>query len=707
MRQWSIRLAIVAGAALTVGAFWLLALNGTLTRDPFVGLTIATVATYTGMGALLWIRVPSNRIGPLFLGVGLGLLSGGFASEYATYGLATNPGALPHAMVAAWFSSWLFIVIGGVPLLLVWFPTGRVPSSGWRWVPVTVVASMILFGLAIALRPGPIEVTDGVSPANPIGIEALGGVLDVAVWVAGFGLLAGSIGSVAALVTRRRAAEGEERQQVRWLASVAVVTGIALLASVLTAIGLGPNETTPVNEVANFVFFICLAFGIPAAVTIALLKYRLYDLDIVIKKTALYVTVAGLLLVAFLAIGAVIGAIFGRTERAAVIVAAVIGLAFWPAVRYARRIADRIVYGGRATPYEVLASFGKRMSETYATDDVLGRTAQLLGTATGASSAVVWLRVGRELRAAAGWPANDLGAATIAMNHDELPQLPADWAEPVLDRGELLGALAVTMPANDPIGPGRQQLMRDLAAQAGLALRNVRLIEELRASRQRLVAAQDEERRRLERNIHDGVQQQLVALAVKLRLADMLVDRDPLRAHEQLTSLQDDAGAALEDLRDLARGIYPPLLADKGLRAALDAQASRAAVPIAIDADGIGRYPRDLEATVYFCALEALNNVAKYADATAVSVRLVHDDEALTFTVTDDGRGFDQDAVMYGTGLQGMSDRIEAVGGSLAVRSAPGRGTTVTGSIPVPSDQAVAASHADSNRSGPNDDFGM
>jgi signal transduction histidine kinase len=323
------------------------------------------------------------------------------------------------------------------------------------------------------------------------------------------------------------------------------------------------------------------------------------------------------------------------------------------------------------------------MSETYATDDVLHRTAQLLASATGASRATVWLRVGREIRPAGAWPDETAHQAPIAVDREVLPQLPADWAEPVRDRGDLLGALAVSMPANDPIGPGRQRLIRDLADQAGLALRNVRLIEELRASRQRLVAAQDEERRRLERNIHDGVQQQLVALAVKLRLADGLVERNPARAREAIAALQTEAGAALDDLRDLARGIFPPLLADKGLAAALEAQARKAMTPVTLDADGLGRYPREIEASVYFCVLEALNNIAKYAEASRVTLRLAQASGNLVFTVRDDGRGFDPIAAAGGTGLQGMADRLDAVGGSIEIRSAPGSGTTVSGTIPV------------------------
>ncbi len=239
-------------------------------------------------------------------------------------------------------------------------------------------------------------------------------------------------------------------------------------------------------------------------------------------------------------------------------------------------------------------------------------------------------------------------------------------------QGDDLGALSVSMPANDPMNPTKAKLMDDLASQAGLVLRNVGLIEELRASRQRLVVAQDEERRKLERNIHDGAQQQLVALSVKLRLAEQLVHRDAAKAADMLADLQSDSQAALEDLRDLARGIYPPLLADKGLVAALESQARKAAVPVGVVADGVDRYPQDVEAAVYFCVLEALNNVAKYANASQASISLSRSDGRLVFTVTDDGKGFDTAASGYGTGLQGMADRLEAIGGSLQVQSRAG-----------------------------------
>jgi signal transduction histidine kinase len=331
-----------------------------------------------------------------------------------------------------------------------------------------------------------------------------------------------------------------------------------------------------------------------------------------------------------------------------------------------------VVYGKRASPYEVLAEFSGRMSETYAADDVLPRMATVLAEGTGADAAVVWLRVGAEMRPAAIRP-SQASAPT---------ELPEDAVE-VVHHGELLGALSVQMPPSDPMDPGKRKLIEDLAAQAGLVLRNVKLIEELRASRQRLVAAQDQERRKLERDLHDGAQQQLVALAVQLKLARTMLDRDPARAGDLLDAVQGAATGALEDLRDLARGIYPPLLADKGLPAALEAQARKSPLPVTIESDAIGRYPQQVESAVYFCTLEALNNVAKYAKASRVTLSLAQTDGHLTFSVVDDGRGFDPAATGYGTGLQGMADRLDAIGGTLEVRSAPADGTTVTGRVPV------------------------
>jgi signal transduction histidine kinase len=413
--------------------------------------------------------------------------------------------------------------------------------------------------------------------------------------------------------------------------------------------------------------------AVPLGIGFAILKYRLFDIDVVIRKALIVGVLAVFFTAVYAAVVGGVGAGVGSRSTPALsfVAAALVAIGVQPVLARARRFADRVVYGERATPYEVLADFGKQLAGTYAADDVLPRIARILHDGVGASRARVLLRVGDAFREVAAWPS------------DADPDGTDDLSVEVSDRGDVLGALAVTMPANDPVDEGKTKLVADLAAQAGLVLRNVRLLEELKASQRRIVSAQDHERRRLERDIHDGAQQQLVALAVKARLARSLVDRDGAKAREMLDQIGVETRDALENLRDLARGIYPPLLADKGLVAALEAQARKAMLPVTIAPDGVGRYAQEVEAAVYFSILEALQNVAKYANAPNVSIALEHDDGRLTFEVRDDGRGFDAEARAYGTGLQGIADRLTALDGSLEIRSAVGRGTTVIGSVPV------------------------
>jgi signal transduction histidine kinase len=413
-----------------------------------------------------------------------------------------------------------------------------------------------------------------------------------------------------------------------------------------------------------------------------------------------------------------------RSPLLAALAGAVVAVAFQPVRQRAGRLANRVVYGRRATPYQVLSDFAQRIGGTYAAGDVLPQMAQIVAAGTGAEQVVVWLRVDDELRPEAasdgssatpsavdapsagrlpGDPpsAGPLPLAPLPVDGEVMPPVPGvDLSVPVVHRGELLGAISVQMPKDEPLRPAGEQLVADVASQAGLVLSNAGLIEDLRASRQRLVAAQDQERRRLERNIHDGAQQDLVAMAIKIRLAATAVNEEP--AMEMLGELQADAAAALENLRDLARGIYPPLLADLGLAAALNAQAAKSPVPVAVEADGIGRYPQDTEAAVYFCCLEALQNIVKYASASSARICLQAQDGTLRFTVSDDGSGYDARRTPLGSGQRNMADRLAALGGRLDVRSAPGRGTTITAQLPSAAGDALPHPAAgDADPSGP------
>jgi signal transduction histidine kinase len=672
--------------AVLIVTFYLGVVNESFEEDPFfLGVALVMIAGYTTVGALITSRTARNPIGWLLMMVGVGFLLGGVTDEYLRYAFAHGWRDLPITTFMGWLTNWVFLLVAiPIPWILLLFPGGTLPSRRWRPVAVTIAALSVLLLAASILHPGPIDI-DSVDPdpLNPTGVRVLRDAIDVVFNVGGFGLLGLGFLSVIALVQRYRRSMGEERQQMRWFVAAVALAAPLLLAGIVTGWDTTEDQTSAINDAIFFAFFFVLGIGFPSACAIAILRYRLYDLDLVIKKTVLYAAVAILLTAAFFTVGSLVGGRLIEADPVTVFALLGLGFAVWPAIRLARRVADRVVYGRRATPYEVLTEFSHRVGESYASEDVLPRMATILASAVGAARAVVWLRIGNTLRPAGVAPADAPIPETITLERDDLPMLPADAAVEVRDQGELLGALTVTMPANDPMNPSKERLVRDLASQAGLVLRNVRLIEELRASRQRLVAAQDEERRRLERNIHDGAQQQLVALTVKVRLLEQLAERDPAKTREMAAQIQNDTTAALDDLRDLARGIYPPLLADKGLPAALVAQARKSPVPVAVDADEIGRYPQDVEAAIYFSCLEALQNVAKYADASQVSISLGRSDGRLSFAVVDDGVGFDPHATTHGTGLQGIADRLDALGGTFEIVSAAGEGTTLNGSVPV------------------------
>jgi signal transduction histidine kinase len=649
------------------------------------------------IGYVLATRRPDNAIGWVMLGVGIALGLSAFLGSYSSYAIHGGVGGPRLGAVAEALDQpmWLPIVAIPVTFLLLLFPEGHLPSPRWRW-PVRILgASMVIVFLTIVLTPG--RMTESPFPRleNPLGVEALRALLSVTI-VALIVLPIGVIGSLVSLVLRFRRSTGIERLQLRWLvtaaATVAILYALALVLSFNAEWG---TKDTP-GWLAILQVVAISSFGlIPIAIGVSVLRYHLFDIDVVINRALLFGAMAIFITVVYVGVVVGVGAVVGSQASPVLsaAAAAIVALVFQPARRRAQRFADRLVYGQRATPYEVLSDFSERLGNSYANDELLPRMARALAEGTGAVHADVWVRIGDQLRAEAGWPTDAERPASLAASANVEGSLSStEMLEPVRHQGELLGALSITKKPGDPITPNEEKLVRDLAAQAGLVMRNVALteqlmgnIEELRASRQRLVTAQDEGRRRIERNLHDGAQQQIVALTVKLRLLGQLVDRDAEQAKSMAADLQSDANDALEQLRDLARGIYPPLLADKGLVAALEAQARRASVETSVRSDGIGRYPRDTEAAVYFCVLEALNNVAKYSGAMRAEVGLSQTGSELRFAVIDDGAGFDTEETSYGTGLQGMADRLDAIGGALAIVSRRGEGTTIEGWVPAAS----------------------
>jgi len=625
------------------------------------------------LGFVLDSRRPGNRMGWLFLAAGLALGLGSFANPYALHALVAEPGSLAAGRLMAWLSNWIFVIqVALLAFLLLLFPTGRLRSR--RWLPAAwfVAGAYTLTGLSQLVRATRVW----SDPFSPFPHGQLPGALAVIQIL----LPATLVISVAAVVVRFARSSGDERLQLKWFATAAVLVVAAMIPAIVT------------NSVVATVLQNLAFLGLYAAVGIAVLKYRLYEIDVVISKAVLYGTLAAFITAVYVGLVAGVGTLVGnqRSPLLSALAATVVAVAFQPVRQRAGRLANRVVYGKRATPYQVLSDFARRIGGAYASEDVLPQMAQIVAAGTGAERVVVWLRVAGELQPEAS---SDGGPppAPLPLEGQAMPSLPgADVGVPVIHQGELLGAISIRMPRGEPLRPAGEQLVADVASQAGLALSNAGLVEDLRASRQRLVAAQDEERRRLERNLHDGAQQDLVALAIKLRLAGAAADEDPAQAKEIIGELQADAAAALENLRDLARGIYPPLLADLGLVAALNAQARKSPVPVAVEADGVGRLPQDTEAAVYFCCLEALQNMAKYARATQARIRLQAEDGTLCFTVSDDGAGYDARRTAMGSGQRNMADRLAALDGRLEVRSAPGQGTVVTACLPLPQAGRVA-----------------
>jgi signal transduction histidine kinase len=656
------------------------------TADPLFTIVTALVLAvpFPALGAFVASRQPRNAIGWILSAIGLFQALNISSSEWAMYAFTAEPDPMPLAGIATRVAFWSWMPSIGllITFLLLLFPDGRPPSRRWRWAGWLAGAGLTLTLVgaiwgAAAVPAREFLATDG----DPAGFPPL------ALAAAGTGavlVFAGALASAASLIVRFRRSRGEERQQIRWMAYAG---GFVFVATAIQFLPVAEQEGVGGALVQGA--FLLAILAVPVSMAIAILMHRLYAFDVVVNKAVVYGALAVFATVVYLAVVVGVGTLIGTAGEPNLVLSiaatAVVALAFQPARERARRFANRLVYGKRATPYEVLSGFAGRIAGAYSTDDVLPRMAQLVASGTGAVSSRIWLRVGRELRTAAAWPSDMPPHAAVPVAGDELPTLPeTNHAFPIVHHGELLGAVGLVVPPGDPLTPSQEKVLRDVSGQAGLVLRNVRLIEDLRESRRRIVSAQDERAKKLERDIHDGAQQQLVALAVKQRLAVSLIGKDDERLRSILEALQSETNEALEDLRDLARGIYPPLLADKGLAAALEGQARKSPVPARVEPDGIGRYPPEVEAAVYFCCLEALQNVAKYAEASRVTLRLTHATGGLTFEVSDDGCGFDPDSTSSGTGLQGMADRVEAVGGTLQIESSAGAGTIVTGRVPAP-----------------------
>jgi signal transduction histidine kinase len=694
-RRWlAVHRRLVVAGSLGVWAVGLVAfLTLVLAYDldffgPLGGPFVLGFGAFAITGAMIAWNRPGHVLGLLFLVLGLPLANTLIA---AALGPLDGSSLELRTLLVAVSVAWTTAILPLLPLSIVLFPDGRLPATRWRWVVWLTAVASLLGGVA-ALSAG--AWGGDVDGQMILSAPFSGALLGVAEALSPLYFLTVPIlfvSSAVAAVLRFRRGDAVTRQQMKWLALAALVL-LMIVAGVFAT--QGAVATPPGAPAIAFSIGVAL---IPISVGISMLRHGLYDVDVVLNRTIVFAILAAFITALYAAIVVGIGSLIGDATNLALTLGAtaLVAVVFEPVRARVQHWANRAVYGRRATPYEILTTIVDDLATAASSDDQLEGLATLLADGTAADHATIWVEVGGALHAAACAPPHDPGEHGVVSTAVDGPvRIPGSiHSEPVQFDGALLGALSFERGREDPVNPHERALLAEMAGQASLLLGNARLrerlrarVEELRSSRRRLVAAQDEARRRIERDLHDGAQQQLVALKVKLGLARTISSREDAGGPitEVLEGLATAADEAVASLRALARGIYPPLLEAEGLERALVTQAQRASIEVDVRADGLRRYHREVEATVYFCVLEAVRDAITHADATRLEVLLVDREGQLRFEVVDDGRGVDPDEVERGSGLTNMGDRIDALGGDLVVAARVDGGVEVIGSIPVP-----------------------
>jgi signal transduction histidine kinase len=689
-------LVIVAAAAVLGACAWAAVLANAAGDAPtgdrwLEALRIGLVVVWGVVGAAVALRRPQESLGLLMLG-GTAV---GAAAVLADVALVSEPERGAAEVVRA-------VAVTALPALALHvvavLPDGRFARRSHRQVVAAGYVVAALAGLvAVAERP------------------------HVSLWLIGAEAAAAACAGVAMSHARYRAVGGEARQRMQWFGLAVTLAVETVLVAVALRLFLGWPR--PLAEVMT-----AAAVLVPLSFVPCLFQRLLGHVDRMLGQAVSLTGLTGVVVAVYLVIVLGLGRSPDDDERSllllSMLAAAVAAALYTPARARLVRFSNRLVYGEQHAPDEALRTFGARLTRAIPFDELLLQLAESLRKNMALRAAEVWTGSAGHLERVVSVP--ERGPAGVDLTPDERPIVArarvsgAAWLQvwlprlldgrgdalvrlaPVTHAGELLGFIIVERAADaERFSEDDENVLAELARQVGLALHNMQLdsalqeslrelqrrAEELRTSRARVVAAADAERRKIERNLHDGAQQHLVALAVTVRLAQQVAASDPEQARALLGQLGADLHEAVQELRDLAHGIYPPVLMDRGLFAALESAAGRAALPVDVvgDPSAVGRFPQEVEAAVYFCCLEALQNAAKHAGAGArATVTISRRVDGLAFAVTDDGAGFDTAGpVGQGHGFVNMSDRVGAVGGTLTVDSAPGEGTTISGLVPV------------------------
>jgi signal transduction histidine kinase len=660
------RIAAWGAASLTVaivaGAVWLDAV-ASQQSDPgwTVVAFVPAVLASTAVGLLLAIRRPENPIGALLLANGLVLaLVGGLADEYATYAVLGRETVRTGGAWAVLLdeSGWPALFAAFTAIAFV-FPDGRLPSPRWRPVALAGVASFAGFQLLLLVRPGsfeaPFEAVASPLPQLPESVF-------VAPYVLGaVGMFATLIAAAAAVRTRLRRASGLERSQIRLLAYAAALIPAAVAACWIESLVTGASSTV---TVVSFAFVVV---AVPAAIGVAIMRYHLYEVDRLINRTLVYVTLSALLAATYAAVSLSLGVALGGGSTLPTAAATLaVALAFGTLRTRVQALVDRRFDRAR---YD-----GLRRVERHLADVRAGRAAPE--------------RTGDALAAALDDPTLELffWLPESEVHVDASGRVAAVKPDGARDLTPVRrGSLELGAVLHDRALSERPDVLESVIEAAGLAIEIARLRAEVRRrlaeveqSRARIVAAGYEERRRLERDLHDGAQQRLVSIGLALRHVQRRLPGSDHGLREALDGTVEEVAGAIEELRELARGVRPACL-DDGLGAALHELAARSPVPTRVEATP-ERFPERIEAAAYFVASEALTNSVKHARASRVTVSAARRNGSLVLAVDDDGVGGARAAER--SGLAGIDDRVTALGGALNVTSRPGRGTVITAELP-------------------------
>ncbi len=542
--------------------------------------------------------------------------------------------------------TWWWIALP--PLLLLVSPT--VPVDSWLINPTPAVPNPVAVPWLAPLAP----------TVTAIYLGHLCGLLAMALFIA-----------------RYRTADREQRRRMQLLVWVVAFGAVVLAAALLLRV-IGVQEA--VIRVIESLFLVIM-FMVAVSIVVGVLRYRLYDIDVIVRRSVVYGALSVGIAIFYVGLAVAPGLALGDQipVQLAVVLTIVAALAFQPLKRWLERRADRWVFGTRVNRYQLLTDFGAQLEATVGLSDLLPRLAETIRQGLGAP----WVRV--TLPGSSVEAGSPTGAVGLTVPLERVGDRPgATW--------RVQGTIEC---GGKPEGYELvdRELLTTLAGQASTAIANLRLTAELAArltelerSRARIVAAQDAERRRIERNIHDGAQQEVVALMMKLRLARNQVGRGARTAEDAFVELQLDVKELLVDLRELAHGIHPPVLSDGGLVAAVEARTARLPFDVRISAPPSlrdRRFAEDVEGAAYFVICEALTNVVKHSGAHGTEIELSTTPGNLSVVVHDDGTGFATDDPP-GAGLTNLRDRVEALGGRFSVDAGPGRGTRVLAELPVP-----------------------